>query len=187
MSPTGTLHQRHQTNEVRRRLGKIGSGAFSPAGPARAPLRLAHPTAPAPTAFPLGAQTRTVDPSGRLKLNSDPRLGEVLGWEPGVLDVVIVDGWAVLRQLGSGIGVKSPRYSSEASYVRSSAGVERITLKPAHIEHLVRGTDRHLLVAAAPSSGALIVVDPGVCLAGAPGVVRHSLTSETSRDPKDQP
>jgi hypothetical protein len=165
---------------TRRSLGKISDGSLDLAAAGGPGLRLVQTARPSPMEFPFGAQTRTVDDSGRLKLHSQPALAEVLAWQGGSLDAVVVEGWLVLRQPPHLVGASASRYSSAARYVRSAAGLERITLKPSHLEQLGVSPDWHLLVAVAPAAGALVVVNPSSCLLAAPGVVLDALGAVAS-------
>ena len=101
MPATQTLTQTGQLDVTRRRLGRIGNIAIQNTETRSvSPLTLV-PTAPVtstPT-FPLGAQTRRVDASGRFKPGFDSgSLSELLGWSAGGLDVTVVDGWLLLTQ-----------------------------------------------------------------------------------------
>ncbi len=101
MPATHSLTQTRQLDVTRRRLGRIGNIATQNTDTGSvSPLTLV-PTAPVistPT-FPLGAQTRRVDASGRFKPGFDSgTLSELLGWSAGGLDVTVVDGWLLLTQ-----------------------------------------------------------------------------------------
>ena len=164
---------------VRRGLGRIADAASAAPTEERPPLRLVEPAAPAaPVSFPLGARTRAADASGRLKFTGSPGLAETLGWEPGSLDAVIVEGWLVLRQPAALVGERSARNSSRAAYSVMKAGAERVTLKPAHLDRLGAGPGAHLLTALAPAAGVLVVVDPVACLSAAPAVVTTALAPD---------
>jgi len=177
---SSTLHQRHQIERARRSLGKIADSAVGPAVTAAGPhLWAVHVASPAPAStFPLGAQTRKADASGRIKLHTDPALADVLGWHDGALDAVFSGGWLVLRQSPHHIGATSARNGATARYSREANGLERVALKPAHLERLALGADRYLLVAPAPTGPALLVVNSVVCLAGAPRLVTDALHAD---------
>ena len=155
MPATNSLSQTRQLDVTRRRLGRIGAIATQNTDTySVSPLTLV-PTAPVtstPT-FPLGAQTRRVDASGRFKPGFDAgTLSELLGWSHlGALTV-------------------------------NTNGVERVALRPAHLERAALGADRNLLIAPLSDIGALIVVNPAVCLFGAPGNVLAGLSSHERSD-----
>lgn len=168
---TSSLHQAARIDRTRRSLGKIGrlDGAERTAGPA---LRLVEPAAPTGRlSFPCGARTRKVDSSSRLKFTGDDRPSELLGWHDGAVEVTAEDGWLILRQPVHLAGMPAARFSTLAALSGAGRATERIVLKPAHLELVDLPDDRHLLVAAVPDAGALLVVDPAVALAGAPVAV----------------
>jgi hypothetical protein len=171
---TSSLHQRRQIDQTRSGLGKIGSGVLSGTARSTQVLRVVETAATAPATLPLGAQTRKLDPEGRLKLAGDGRIGTLLGWQDGGLDVVMSAGWAVVRQPSCHVGYRPKRYSSLASFVVSGS-CERIGFKPAHLSQLGVTGGSHVLVAPIPDTGTLLVVDPSVCLIGAPDLVSKAL------------
>ena len=100
-----------------------------------APLRLVSASAPKSAArFPLGCTGREFDVKGRLKphLEAGP-LAELLGWQPGVLDTVIVDGYMTLSQQPEHIGVSGGRCGARIGFTVIASGVERISLRPVRV------------------------------------------------------
>ena len=185
MPATQTLTQTRQLDVTRRRLGRIGDIATQSTDTGSvSPLTLV-PTAPVistPT-FPLGAQTRRVDASGRFKPGFDSgTLSELLGWSTGGLDVTVVDGWLLLTQSKTARQSSRRRCSHFGAFTVNANGVERVALRPAHLERAALGADRNLLVAPLSDIGALVVVNPAVCLFGAPANVLAGISSQESSD-----
>lgn len=112
--------------------------------------------------FPAGAETRRLDADGRIKVawsNSSTQgvgLSSVLGWEPGALDAVIVDGWMVLTQRPDLIGAKTRRQSIHGRFSVGASGVERIGLTAAHIDRLGANDFRTVLIVDSRSQQATI-------------------------------
>ena len=185
MPATQTLTQTRQLDVTRRRLGRIGAIATQNTDTGSvSPLTLV-PTAPVistPT-FPLGAQTRRVDASGRFKPGFDAgTLSELLGWSVGGLDVTVVDGWLLLTQSSTARQSSRRRCSNFGALTVNANGVERVALRPAHLERAALGADRNLLIAPLSDIGALVVVNPAVCLFGAPANVLAGISSQESSD-----
>ena len=185
MPATHSLSQTRQLDVTRRRLGRIGDIATrSSETRSVGPLTLV-PTAPvtSTSTFPLGAQTRRVDASGRFKPGFDAgTLSELLGWSAGGLDVTVVDGWLLLTQSSTSRQISGRRCSHLGALTVNTNGVERVALRPAHLERAALGADRNLLIAPLSDIGALIVVNPAVCLFGAPGNVLAGLSSHERSD-----
>ena len=185
MPATHSLSQTRQLDVTRRRLGRIGAIATQNTDTySVSPLTLV-PTAPVtstPT-FPLGAQTRRVDASGRFKPGFDAgTLSELLGWSAGGLDVTVVDGWLLLTQSSTSRQISGRRCSHLGALTVNANGVERVALRPAHLERAALGADRNLLIAPLSDIAALVVVNPAVCLFGAPGNVLAGLSSHERSD-----
>ena len=185
MPATHSLTQIRQLDVTRRRLGRIG-GLATRSSETRSvsPLTLV-PTAPVtstPT-FPLGAQTRRVDASGRFKPGFDSgTLSELLGWSAGGLDVTVVDGWLLLTQSSTSRQISGRRCSHLGALTVNANGVERVALRPAHLERAALGADRNLLIAPLSDIAALVVVNPAVCLFAAPDNVLAGLSSHERSD-----
>ena len=129
--------------------------------------------------FPLGAQIRRVDASGRFKPGFDSgSLSELLGWSAGGLDVTVVDGWLLLTQSSTSRQISGRRCSHLVALTVNANGVERVALRPAHLERAALGADRNLLIAPLSNIGALVVVNPAVCLFAAPDNVAAGLHSQ---------
>jgi len=134
MPATHSLTQTRQLDVTRRRLGCIGDIATQNTDTRSvSPLTLV-PTAPVistPT-FPLGAQTRRVDASGRFKPGFDSgTLSELLGWSAGGPDVTVVDGWLLLTQSSTSRQSSRRRCSHFGAFTVNANGVERVALRPA--------------------------------------------------------
>jgi hypothetical protein len=168
---TNSLGQVHQLDLTRRRLGRIGDIAFADAAAdAAAPLKLVPTAAPAQAPmFPLGAQTRRVDAAGRLKPGLDAgNLTDLLGWAAGGLEVTVVEGWLLLHQNKASLMAPSRRCGQLASFSVTANGVERVALRPAHLQRISLPADRYLLLAPLPDVSALVAVNPAACLVAAP-------------------
>lgn len=165
--------------------GHLGELAASSAEhrPVRQGLTLVHATAPAtPGRFPDGVEARIVDDCGRLRPNL--RAGstaDVLGWQAGVLDTTIVDGWLTLTQRPEHVGAPRGRTGNLVGFTVTGRGVERVCLRPAHLLALDATAGTLLLVAAIPDSAALVVVNPMQLAGHAPAHVRTLLGIEPSR------
>ena len=185
MPATHSLSQTRQLDVTRRRLGRIGDIATRSTETRSVASLTLVPTAPVtstPT-FPLGAQTRRVDASGRFKPGFDSgTLSELLGWSAGGLDVTVVDGWLLLTQSKTARQSSRRRCSHLGAFTVNANGVERVALRPAHLERAALGADRNLLIAPLSDIGALVVVNPAVCLFGAPANVLAGISSQESSD-----
>jgi hypothetical protein len=176
-----SLTTARQIDKTRRALGGIthlasGVDAASSSGPL---LRVsAH--APDPVgAFPCGASTRRLDASLRIKFAAgDLRLGELLGWRDGTLEIVCVNGWLMLTQRPDDIGAARGRCSNAAGFTVAANGVERIGLRPAHAANLGVAAGESVLVAALPDVRGLVIVDPAQILAAAPRNVLRAIAPD---------
>jgi hypothetical protein len=162
-----------QIGVLQQRLGRIGAAALAhaPAPVNRPELTLVHARSDqARPSFPCGAETRKIDNSNRIKLHlpTGP-VSSVLGWVLGALDAVTVDGWLALTQPSGFAGARRDRCGPNARFTSPGGDRERITLRPAQLECLGATKGDYLLIAAVPDAGALIVVNPAVCLSVAPG------------------
>ena len=176
--PDRSLTSLHQHRTLASRLGRI---AEAPAGIPTTPasfLQTFHAgIRSSDLEFPVGVETRRLDADGRFKvqwvLDDGVTLAEILGWESGALEVVMVAGWMVLTQPAVCVGAKPRRNGCQAKFSSSSSSssAERVSLKPAHLIQLALRRHRAVLVAPVPEHGALIVTNPITCLAGAPGHV----------------
>jgi hypothetical protein len=175
---TKSLGHAHQLDLARRRLGRIGDIAFADAAAGAAnQLRLVPTATPAQAPmFPLGAQTRRVDAAGRLKPGLDAgSLADLLGWAAGGLEVTVVEGWLLLHQSEASLTAARRRCSQLASFSVNAGGVERVALRPAHLERLALPADRYLLLAPLPGVSALVAVNPAACLLAAPTHITAAL------------
>jgi hypothetical protein len=172
MPTTSTIGEARQQQMMRRSLGRIVEldrvGAHRPAG-----LPFVDLAAPATGfAFPLGASTRRLDCTKRLKFQPGAKsLTTVLGWRDGVLDTIVCEGWLTLSQRPEQIAADRGRDSSYAGFTIAADGVERICLRRAHVGLLGVHAGADVLVALLPDSGRVIVVDPVHILRAAPGSI----------------
>jgi hypothetical protein len=165
---TSSLHHAARIDLTRRGLGKLArlDVATSTAGRPLPVVRAGAPLDRMP--FPCGARTRKVDADGRVKFTGDGRPSQLLDWCDGALEVTAEHGWLVLRQPSHLAGETPRRYAASAAFTGAGSATERITLKPAHLALARLPEDRHLLVAAVPDAGSLVLVDPSAALAAAP-------------------
>ncbi|MFM7252302.1 MAG: hypothetical protein ACKO27_04465 [Ilumatobacteraceae bacterium] len=170
--PVSSIHQREQTQLARTRLGRIGTMATDAgaAGRHAGTLRFLAPQPAAVTGrFPVGCRTRRLEASNRIKLQLGERgLADLLGWADGALDVVIADGWALVSQRPEQQAATRGRNSAYAAFTIGAGGVERIGLRPRHLDLLGVAAGDELLVAALPDHGALVLCDPDLIAALAP-------------------
>jgi len=173
------LQRKAQSDATLRGLGRFGGllqNLSTPTRPHDGPsLTLVRATAASSDAsFPLGVSARIVDGGGRLKpqLTAGP-LTELLGWQDGVLDTTMVDGYLALTQRPEHVGAPRGRSSANVGFTATAAGVERICLRPAHLIQMKAAAGDVLVIAAIPEHGALVVVNPIVLAGFAP---RHVLT-----------
>jgi hypothetical protein len=147
-----------------------------------APLRLVSAAAPKSAArFPLGCTGRELDAKGRLKPHlKTGSLSVLLGWQPGVLDTVIVDGYMTLSQRPEQIGVSGGRCGARVGFTVIASGVERISLRPAHLFQLDATPGDELMLAPIPDRGALVIVNPMVLAGFAPPHVLGLLGAESA-------
>jgi hypothetical protein len=169
-TPLSTLHQREQTRLARTRLGRIASMAAD-TDRAERPVGTITFIAPQPPTlageFPLGCRTRRLDGSNRFKLQlDDRRLAELLGWDDGVLDVAVAQGWALLTQRPEQRGAGRSRNSVYAGF--TTGAIERVALRPGHLSLLGLATGGEVLVAPLPDHGALALCNPDLIAALAP-------------------
>lgn len=122
MPATSTVHQKAQTDQLLRRLGRLGGHGEAAARSERPHLRLVQPAALALLLSPLTAFTRTVDSSGRLKLTGAAVPSTLFGWEPGILDVDAFEGWLTLRQPADRSAGRPERFSSAATLSHCANG-----------------------------------------------------------------
>lgn len=163
------------------RLGRslLGGRPTSPGRPASS--EGACETAPVP--FPNGVFARHLDDSRRIKLQlRSGSLREQMAWRAGGLSTTIVDGWAVLRQSVESAATPRTRYGQQAGLTIDAKGVERICLRPAHLQALGLGVGDLLLVAPLLEVNALVVVDPRRLVEVAPAGVRRLATTSVGVD-----
>jgi hypothetical protein len=176
--PASSFANAHQIDNVRRRLGRIGSGNM--AGASRPPgqvLQFAPTTAKATAhEFPLELQTRKVDAQRRIKVGlDDGNLVDLLGWTTGALNVQVNQGWLILTQHEQCANASGRRNHADASYSMTATGTERLQLRNGHLASLGVEPGRHVLVTPIPESRCLVIVKPAVCVTGAPNLVTECL------------
>ena len=168
-----TVHQRHQLDLTRSRLGRLGNPASMnrSAAPTRVQTRPISIPDPTRARFPAGCRTRRIDSSGRIKLQlGGASINELLGWADGALDVVVTDGWAVLTQRPELIDAPRARNSAFGGF-SIARDVERIALRPAHLNQIGLAAGDEALIAVIPDVRALVICDPDLILAVAPPAV----------------
>lgn len=185
--PAHGLQTRHETRSLLSSLGRLGrpdenTDRLAAADASPVSIRFAQPRDA--LTFPAGVETRAVDSQGRIKtgwkvdgkLTSLPAL---LRWTAGGLDVVMVDGWAVITQPASHVGVAPGRGSTMAALTVKPC--ERVQLRSGHLNAFGAAGSRTVLIAPIPAAGALIVVSPNAVLAAA-APPAHVLTVLTDED-----
>ena len=164
--------------------GSLGDLLHNPSKvAARHQLTLVEAAAPAtPCQFPCGVEARVVDDDGRLRPQfAAGQVCDLLGWQSGVLATTLINGWLVLTQRPEHVGARRGRNNDKAGFTVGSSGVERICLRPAHMLHLDTNAGGLLLLAAIPDEGAVVIVNPLLIAAQAPGHVRPLLGAEPAR------
>jgi hypothetical protein len=132
--------------------------------------------------FPTGCRTRRIDGSGRIKLQTATiSLSETLGWADGALDVTITDSWAVLTQRRDLVGAPRRRNSCHAGFSVHDS-LERIALRPTHLQLLGLATGDEALIAVVPDAAAVIICDPNLIVAVAPAYVMHVVNPPVDDD-----
>ncbi len=173
------LQHKAQSDATLRGLGRFGGllqNLSTPARPHDSPSLTVVRAAAAPceASFPLGVSARIVDHAGRLKPQlTAGALTELLGWQDGVLDATMVDGYLALTQRPEQVGAPRGRSSAKVGFTATRTGVQRICLRPAHLIQMDATAGDVLVIAAIPDRGALVVVNPTVLAGFAP---RHVLS-----------
>ncbi len=136
----------------------------------RAPLCLVEPSAPTmQVRFACGPTMRRLDTSRRIKFRpGSDSLTTLLGWSTGTLDTLFHNGWLILTQRDAQAGAPRGRNRAHAAFRVEPTGVERISFTPTHLRHLGVDECAELIVAADPSAGSFVVVDPNQILLVAP-------------------
>jgi hypothetical protein len=173
---TSTLYHKAQTDQILRKLGRLGGLGETAVKSDRPHLRLVSAAAPVPTLDPVTMFARTVDSSGRLKLTGSDVPSARFGWEAGSLDVDAFEGWLVLRQSTDRSNSRSERFGSTATLSRSARGTERISLRPAHLELVGLPDDRQLFLAVFQDPDALVVASPRQMFASISENLRRTLS-----------
>ena len=180
MTPHHGLGQHKQIQSTLSSLGRLATPANDPApGRTQRSLTLVHSRAPqSDAAFPCGATPRTIDDDGRIKPSLRAgSLASLCDWQSGVLDTVIVDGYLKLTQRSEHIGAPRGRSSGHVGFSVNAKGLERVLLRPAHLQQLGLVPGDAVILAVVPEHRALVVINPCLLAGFAPAHVRAMLIS----------
>jgi hypothetical protein len=172
-----TIHQHQQIDLTRNRLGRISAMSDGPTEPATTGLRFrsSQPVEAPTVTFPLGCRTRIIDASNRVKWSfGEMAPSTLLGWENGLLDAVVIDGWLTLQQRPSQVGASRRRNSAYAGFGLGT-NAERISLRHGHLAGLGLDAGDDVLVAVIPDRQAVVMCDPNRIAAVAPAPVVRML------------